>query len=66
MKKNDKIIEILDNCMSRAHPCLNCPLAQVPVYDDETSCTRKLLAAALTVLKEQKKEIERLSKIIEL
>ena len=64
--ENDKVIEILDNCLSSDYPCINCAIGSLPIYDGGTSCTHNLMIAALTVLKEQKKEIERLSKIIEL
>ena len=64
--ENNKVIEILDNCISSDYPCINCEIASIPIYDGRTSCTHNLMIAALTVLKEQKKEIERLSKLIEL
>ena len=64
--ENDKVIEILDNCISSDYPCINCQIASMPIYDGGTSCTHNLMIAALTVLKEQKKEIDKLSKIIEL
>ena len=64
--ENDKVIEILGYCISNDYPCKNCEIASLPIYDGATSCTHNLMIAALTVLKEQKKEIDRLSKIIEL
>ena len=64
--ENDKVIEILDNCISSDYPCINCEIASLPICNGGTSCAHNLMMAALTVLKEQKKEIERLSKIIEL
>jgi len=63
---NDKIIEIMQNCLTYGGSCAGCPLASIEMYDADDTCTYKMMIAALTVLKEQKKEIERLSKIIEL
>ena len=64
--ENDKVIEIMQNCLTYGGSCASCPFASIEIYDGDDTCTYKMMMAALTVLKEQKKEIERLSKIIEL
>ena len=64
--ENDKVIEIMQNCLTYGGYCIGCPFASIKMYDGDDICTYKMMRAALTVLKEQKKEIERLSKLIEL
>lgn len=62
---DQEIIRAIKCCIGDENLCNICPFEE-RMYEGEYNCTYRILCAAYEIIDRQKKEIERLSKLIEL